>query len=67
VNVNTAPFFLGSFHEIDDFIEAALDILPHMIFEMEGQILDAVLLAIVSAIVSGTVDDVSDTIFLQFF
>ena len=62
MDINSSIFGLGLLHEIDDLIEAALDVFSHVIFQMKRAVLHAFVDMVVGAVICGAVDNVSDAV-----
>lgn len=61
VNINSSILFLCLLHKFDNFVETALNVFSHMVFQVEWKVFDPILLVIVRTIIGCTVDNVSDT------
>jgi len=61
VHIHSTILLLGLLHELDNLVETTLNILSHMIFQVEWKVLDAVLLMVVGTVVSSTVDHMGDS------
>ena len=67
VDVNSSSFLFCLLHEFDNFIETAFNILPYVILQVERQIFDSLVNMVVSWVISSTVDDVCDSVFLKLW
>jgi hypothetical protein len=65
VNEHSSITGLGFFEEVNNSVEAALNVLEHMVLQVEGQVVDAFTFVIVGRVVASTVDDMSDAVLLQ--
>lgn len=65
VNEHSSIAGLGFFEEVNDSVEAALNVLENVILQVESQVIDAFGLVIVGRVVAGTVNDMSDAIGLE--
>jgi hypothetical protein len=65
VNKDTASLLLALVDEIDSPVEAALDVLSGVVLKMETQVLDALVQVVFCRVVGGTVDDMSNLVFVE--
>ena len=67
MHVDSTAFVLGSVDKLDDLVEAALNVLSDVIFEVEGEVLDALGLVVVATVVGSTIDNMRNPILTQLF
>ena len=67
MNEHSTILLLGLHHEVDGFIESALNVLADMILQVPRQILNSIVDVIVITVVSCAVDDVSNTVLSELF
>lgn len=65
MNKDTASLLLALVDEIDSPVEAALDVLSGVVLKMETQVLDALVQVVFCRVVGGTVDDMSNLVFVE--
>ena len=65
MDIDPASLLSGLLHELDGLIEAAFNVFSHVIFKMEGEVLDALVNVVVGAVVCSTIYDVGDLVFLE--
>lgn len=66
VDVDTAVFSLGFLDEIYYLVKAAFNVLSNVILQVKWEVFDSFIYVIIRGVVSGTVDDMRDTIAFKF-
>lgn len=65
MNVDPAARLLGIVHEVNGIIEATLDVLSDVVFQMEAEVLHSLVHMVVSTVVCRTVNHVSNLVVFQ--
>lgn len=66
VDEDAAAVGLRLADEVDHFVEAALDVLAHVVLEVQGEVFDAAVDVVVGGIISSTINNMRDAILLEF-